>query len=255
MQAYRYFLHLAYEGSRYHGWQRQPHSNSVQETIETVLSTILGNAIELTGCGRTDSGVHASRYVAHFDTMILPPPDLMRRLNRMLPPDIAISHIEPMGPAPVDGEHGRHARFSATHRAYRYDLIRQKDAFRQNTAWHHNAFDQIDFDAMQEVAALLLAYQDFSTFCKTQSDAKTMRCELRDSRWERLNEGNQYSYHIAADRFLRGMVRLIVGACIRVGLGDQSLDDIRKAMDKKQPLDRALSAPPNGLFLTEVRYG
>lgn len=250
----RYFLHLAYNGSAYHGWQRQPHSISVQQVLEETISTIAGEPTAIVGCGRTDTGVHASTYVAHLDLPGKLPNDFLRRLNRMLPADIAIHRVEEVGEVPPAGEHGLHARFSATHRAYRYDIIGQKDAFRQNTAWFYHAFAKLDLAKLNEAASLLMNYDSFAPFCKTNSDAHTMRCDLRRSEWVLAKAGQELQYHIAADRFLRGMVRLIVGACVQVGSGKMSLDQLRAAMDKQQPLSRPLSVPADGLFLTEVRY-
>ena len=252
---HRYFLHLAYNGARYHGWQRQPNSTTVQETIEAVVSMILNEEVALTGCGRTDAGVHASRYVAHFDTTGVVPKDFARRLNRLLPPDIAIRRVEPMGPSPAEGIHGQHARFSAKHRAYRYDLIADKDPFRAETTWQYHAFAKLDLDVLNEAAQALLAYQEFAPFCKTNSDAKTMRCELRQSEWTRAEDGKTLHYYIGADRFLRGMVRLIVGACVQVSLGEMTITELRDAMIEQTPVPKPLSVPASGLFLTEVRYG
>ena len=251
----RFFLHLAYRGTRYCGWQRQPHSPSVQQTVEEALSLILGTATAVVGCGRTDTGVHASRYVAHLDTAVRLPEDAVRRLNRLLPGDIAIRGIESMGPAPGDGTHGQHARFSAKHRAYRYDLTGDKDPFRQGNVWVYPFFDRLDLGLLNEAAGMLLAYQEFAPFCKTKSDARTMRCELRQSAWVPSEDGREYHYHIAADRFLRGMVRLIVGACVQVSIGELSIERMRDAMIMQRPLDKPLSVPPDGLYLTEVRYG
>ena len=252
---YRYFLHLAYNGAAYHGWQRQPNAATVQQTLEEVLSRILNEPVEATGCGRTDAGVHASQYVAHFDTRRAVPPDFAHRLNRLLPPDIAVRALEPMGPAPPEGEHGQHARFSAKHRAYRYDVIGDKDPYRAALAWHCPAFAKLDLDRLNETAAMLMAYQEFAPFCKTNSDARTMRCELRASRWVLAEGGRELHYHIGADRFLRGMVRLIVGACVQVAIGEMGLEEVRDAMIAQAPLRKPLSVPAAGLFLTEVRYG
>ncbi|MFK8056817.1 MAG: tRNA pseudouridine(38-40) synthase TruA [Saprospiraceae bacterium] len=259
----RYFLRLAYNGHAYHGWQRQPSSTTVQQTIEETVSLILGERIELVGCGRTDAGVHASAYAAHVDTSAKLPVQFVRRLNRMLPKDIVVMSWEDIGPTPPAGEHGVHARFSATHRAYRYDITRLKDPFRQNTTWHYPLFDELDIDAMNAASALLMEYSEFAPFCKSNSDAKTMRCDLRRSEWvacPELVEGKagtqeaELHYHIAADRFLRGMVRLIVGACIRVGSGQLSVEDLKHCMETQTRLPRPLSVPPDGLFLTEVHY-
>lgn len=252
---HRYFLYLAYNGARYHGWQRQPLSSSVQETIAAVLSRILNEEIEPTGCGRTDAGVHASRYVAHFDTSKPVPARFAHRLNRLLPPDIAIQRVEPMGPSPAEGVHGQHARFSAKHRAYRYDIIAEKDPFRAETTWHYHAFAKLDLDVLNDAAQLLVSYQEFAPFCKSNSDAKTMRCELRQSEWTRSEDGKTLQYYIGADRFLRGMVRLIVGACVQVSLGEMSIEELREAMEAQVPVPKPLSVPASGLFLTEVAYG
>jgi len=250
----RYFLRLAYNGHAYHGWQRQPNSTTVQQTIEEAMSLILGERIELVGCGRTDAGVHASSYAAHIDTGAKFPDRFLGRLNRMLPDDVVVISLDTIGPTPPEGEHGRHARFSASHRAYRYDITRVKDPFRQNTTWHYPHFDELDIAAMNAAAALLREYKEFAPFCKSNSDAKTMRCDLRHSEWVFAKAGNELHYHIAADRFLRGMVRLIVGACIRVGKGDLSIEELRKCMETQTRLPRPLSVPPDGLFLTEVLY-
>ncbi len=250
----RYFLRLAYNGHNYHGWQRQPKSVTVQQTIEETISLILGEPIELVGCGRTDAGVHASNYAAHVDTTAVFPERFLGRLNRMLPNDIVILSLEEVGPIPPAGEHGMHARFSASQRAYRYDITKVKDPFRQNTTWHYPHFEKLDIEAMNAAAKLLMEYKEFAPFCKSNSDAKTMRCDLRRSEWILTPEGNELHYHIAADRFLRGMVRLIVGACIRVGAAELSLVDLRQCMETQTRLPRPLSVPPDGLFLTEVDY-
>ncbi len=250
----RYFLHLAYHGARYSGWQRQPHASSVQQTIEQALSLMLNEATELVGCGRTDAGVHASDYVAHFDTRRPVPGDAVRRLNRLLPADIAIRGLQLVGETPPAGEHGMHARFSASHRAYRYDLTGEKDPFRQGGVWSYHFFDRLDVGKLNETAGLLLNYREFGPFCKTHSSAQTMRCDLRRSEWLPSADGRELHYHIAADRFLRGMVRLIVGACVQVSLGELPLAHVREALDKQKPLAKALSVPADGLYLTEVRY-
>ncbi|MCB0635444.1 MAG: tRNA pseudouridine(38-40) synthase TruA [Lewinella sp.] len=241
----RYFMELAYNGTRFHGWQRQPADASVQETLEEAFSLILRHPIELTGCGRTDTGVHASQYFAHFEFPGDFPPGFLRRINKFLGPDIAIYAI-----FPVEGD--AHARFSANYRAYRYDLTSRKDPFRRETAFYYPWAAQLDHDQMQAAARLLLDYEDFTPFCKTGSDAKTMRCTLHRSEW--LFGEHDLSYHIAANRFLRGMVRLIVGMCLSVGEGKLSLAEVRKAMDEQTLLPKSVSINPEGLFLCEVRY-
>ncbi len=238
-------LELAYRGTAYAGWQRQPNARSVEETIDTALSTVLGAPIKLVGCGRTDAGVHASDYAAHFDFGGKLPPRLLGRLNRYLPEDIALRGL-------YEVSTDVHARFSATQRSYRYCISYAKDPFRPDTvAWLPQLRD-LDRERMQEAAALLLAYDEFAPFCKTNSDAYTMRCTLTESRWDFGAE--ELCYRISADRFLRGMVRLIVGMCLQVGTGQLQADEVRRALDRQQRLPRPLSVPACGLFLTRVQY-
>ncbi len=241
----RYFLHLAYNGARYAGWQRQPHAASVQQVLEDSFSTILGRPIEMTGCGRTDTGVHAACYYAHFDYEGTFPEGFGRRINKFLPPDIVVYRLLPV-------EADAHARFDARYRAYFYHISLQKDPFRTQTSYFYPFADRVDRERLQAAAALLPEYQQFLPFCKTGSDAKTMRCELFRSEWE-LRE-NEWIYHIAANRFLRGMVRLCVGMCLSVGTGQIELESVRQALDRQERLVKALSVPPEGLFLSEIKY-
>lgn len=241
----RYFIELAYNGTRFHGWQRQPRARSVQQTLEDAFSLILRTPIEITGCGRTDTGVHASFYVAHFDFDGEFPRSFLNRMNKYLGKDIAVYRIYPVA---ADA----HARFDAYYRAYRYHLLLRKDPFRQESAYFYPLGHRLNQEAMQEAAHLLLAYDHFAPFCKTGSDVKTMRCELHRSEWA-FHE-HELIYHVAANRFLRGMVRLIVGMCLTVGTGKMSLTDLRKALDAQSPLPKSLSVNPEGLFLSEVRY-
>ncbi|NJB86268.1 tRNA pseudouridine38-40 synthase [Lewinella marina] len=245
MTTRRYLLELAYCGTAYAGWQRQPNALSVEETVDTALSTMLGAPIKLVGCGRTDAGVHASDYAAHFDFDGALPPRLLGRLNRYLPVDIALRGLY-LVPEEL------HARFSATGRAYAYHLNLEKDPFRPDTVAWVPALGALDYDRMQEAASLLLDYGAFAPFCKTNSDAYTMNCTLTESRWE-FGE-RALTYHISANRFLRGMVRLIVGMCLRVGEGKLALDEVRRALDGQQRLPRPWSAPASGLYLTRVSY-
>jgi tRNA pseudouridine38-40 synthase len=241
----RYFMELAYNGARFHGWQRQPADASVQETLEDAFSLILRSPLEITGCGRTDTGVHASQYFAHFDFAGEFPPGFIRRINKFLGPDIAVYSI-----FPVDQE--AHARFSAHYRAYRYDLTSRKDPFRRETAFYYPWAAQLDREKMQAAARLLRDYEAFAPFCKTGSDAKTMRCELFRSEW--VFGEHELSYHVAANRFLRGMVRLIVGMCLSVGEGKLTLDEVKEALEQQTFLPKSVSINPEGLFLCEVRY-
>lgn len=241
----RYFMHLAYNGAAYNGWQIQPNAPSVQATLQDALTTILGAAIEITGCGRTDTGVHARDYVAHFDHEGDLPSRLVQRLNRFLPRDISIYRI-----AAVSAE--AHARFGAYHRAYEYHIVLDKNPFESDTAWHYHRARDLDIDAMQAAAALLLAYKEFAPFCKTGHQAHTLICHLTRAEWE--VRPDRLVFHIAANRFLRGMVRLIVGMCIQVGIGKLSLDEVRQALDTQTLLPQSYSVPPNGLFLCDIRY-
>ena len=244
--AQRYLLRLAYRGTAYAGWQRQPNALSVEEVIDTALSTVLGTPLKVVGCGRTDAGVHASDYALHFDFAGELPPRLLGRLNRYLPDDIALRELYTV---PLDV----HARFSARSRAYRYDLSLQKDPFRIGTvSWLPN-LTALDREAMAAAARLLPDYGEFAPFCKTNHDAYTMRCALSESRW--VFGEVEWHYHIRADRFLRGMVRLIVGMCLRVGEGRLSLEEVRRTLIAQQRLPRPYSAPAAGLYLTAVDFG
>jgi tRNA pseudouridine38-40 synthase len=243
----RYFIELAYNGTRYFGWQRQPNKVSVQEVLENSLSTILGSTIEIVGCGRTDTGVHAKQYFAHFDFAGEFPPAFLRRINKFLPKDLFIYRIFPVAPA-------THARFDAIARSYEYHLTFRKDPFRQETAYFYAYAEQPDFQKMQEAANLLLNYQLFAPFCKTGHDAKTMFCQLQRSEWIFSTDGQEAVFHITSNRFLRGMVRLIVGMCLQVGTGQISLEEVKTALENQTPLKKANSAPPQGLFLTDIRF-
>ena len=246
MEARRYLLRLAYRGTAYAGWQRQPNALSVEEVVDTALSTVLGTPIKVVGCGRTDAGVHASDYALHFDYAGVLPPRLLGRLNRYLADDIALRDLY-LVPSDL------HARFAARSRSYRYDLSLVKDPFRIGTvSWLPNLAG-LDRAEMNAAAALLLEYGEFAPFCKTNNDAYTMRCALTESRWE--FGPLEWHYHITADRFLRGMVRLIVGMCLRVGEGRLSLEEVRRALDRQERLPRPYSAPAAGLFLTAVDFG
>jgi len=245
MESNRYVLELSYNGTNYSGWQRQPNALSVEETIDTTLSTILGEKIKIVGCGRTDTGVHASYYVAHFDFPGAFPAAFLRRFNRFVADDVAILGLYRV---PADF----HARFHATGRSYTYRLALRKDPFRPDTVASLPQFADIDRDLMQAAANILLEYGDFAPFCKTNSDAFTMQCQLREARWD-FAEG-EWTFHISANRFLRGMVRLIVGMCLRVGEGKLSLEELRRAMDNQERLPKPWSAPAAGLYLSKVEY-
>ncbi len=243
----RYFSELAYKGTNYNGWQRQPNAPSVQQVIEEAISTILSTSVEVTGCGRTDTGVHASQYFLHFDFEGKFPKEFLRRLNKLLPADIAIRSIYEVA---ADA----HARFDAARRSYEYHIGLDKNPFLTDTAWHFPFFEKLDLEKTQAAAALLLNYREFQPFCKSNTDVHTMECTLFRSEWVFDAASSRLVFHISANRFLRGMVRLIVGMCLNVGLGKVELDEVRQALDQQVLLKKSWSVPAEGLFLTEVRY-
>ncbi|MDW8229337.1 MAG: tRNA pseudouridine(38-40) synthase TruA [Saprospiraceae bacterium] len=243
----RYFLSMAYRGTRYAGWQRQPNALSVQEVLEKALSVLLRQPIEVVGCGRTDAGVHARYYVAHFDANGDLPATFLQNINGILPEDIAVYTVKAMPPE-------AHARYDAIERHYHYHIALRKDPFAVETAWLHPRAAHINIGVLQAVADLLPQYEAFLPFCKTEGGNDHYRCVVRFARWERLSDGSMLVFHIAANRFLRGMVRLIVGTCMAVGHGTLSFEAVQQALEEQKPLPKVLSAPAQGLALTDVRY-
>lgn len=240
----RYFLELSYNGSQYHGWQSQPNAVSVQENIEKALSMILRFPTKITGAGRTDAGVHAQQMFAHFDTdNTIDIEQLTHRLNRFLPQDIAISNIIPVQP-------DAHARFDATARSYAYHIHQQKNPFLQQTSWHFSK--KLDVDAMNKAAKALFFYEDFQSFSKTHTDVKTYICKIEEAYWQQDNDN--LTFHITADRFLRNMVRAIVGTLIEVGLSKISVADFAHIIEVKNRSKAGFSVPAQGLFLTQIVY-
>ena len=242
----RFFITLSYDGTRYHGWQVQPNGPSVQEKLQWALSTILRQDIQVTGAGRTDAGVHARMMVAHFDveSMDFSLQDLTYKLNRLLPQDIAIQKMEP-----VSDE--MHARFSATSRTYHYYIHTVKDPFLR--AYSCELHYPLDFRLMNEAAAILMEYEDFGAFCKAHADVKTTLCHITAAQWHQTSPSSWY-FEITANRFLRNMVRAVVGTLIDVGRGRLSLDDFRKVVEGKRRTEAGESMPANALFLEEVKY-
>ena len=242
----RFFITLSYDGTRYHGWQVQPNGPSVQEKLQWALSTILRQDIQVTGAGRTDAGVHARMMVAHFDveTMDYELQDLTYKLNRLLPQDIAIQKMEP-----VSDE--MHARFSATSRTYHYYIHTVKDPFLR--AYSCELHYPLDFQLMNEAAAILMTYEDFGAFCKAHADVKTTLCHITAAQWHQTSPSSWY-FEITANRFLRNMVRAVVGTLIDVGRGRLSLDDFRKVVEGKRRTEAGESMPANALFLEDIKY-
>lgn len=239
----RYFLEFAYNGQNYFGWQKQPRQVTVQGVLENAVSTILRENIGLTGAGRTDTGVHARQMFAHFDRKENLPADLLHRLNAFLPGDIAVYGIHPVLPR-------AHARFDALERTYHYFIETRKNPFNFDYAWQirHN----LDAEKMNLAAASLLGKQDFSSFAKLHTDVKTHICEVKFANWEQ--NGPQLKFTITADRFLRNMVRSIVGTLTDVGKGKTGLEEFNNIIAQKDRSFAGSSAPAQGLYLVEVVY-
>ena len=244
----RYFLELAYSGTRFNGFQEQVKGVTIQSSIETALATLLRHPTKIVGCGRTDAGVHALQYYAHFDTEQIISEDFIYKINSITGYDIVFSKLIPVHAA-------AHARFDATSRSYEYVIDFVRSPFRQETAFYCPYSNRLDLNKMQATAQLLLQYEDFTTFCKSHTDSKTKICKLTRSEWFFNPDTQQFVYQVTADRFLRGMIRLIVGMCLNVGKGKTNLEEVKTALENKTILTSAFSVPAQGLFLKDVRYG
>lgn len=240
----RYFITLSYDGTRYHGWQIQPNGTTVQEQLQTALSTLTRRFTPVVGAGRTDTGVHAGMMVAHFDLPDPLPSDIVYKLNRLLPHDIAVQDVSPVSD-------DMHARFSAKWRTYHYSFHTKKDPFLDAYSWHVPY--QLDFEKMNEAAQILPEYTDFTSFSKTGTDQKTNLCNIREARLKRIAEG-RWLFVVTANRFLRGMVRAIVGTLIEVGRGRLTAEDVRRVIEAKDRQRAGESVPARGLSLTDITY-
>ncbi|GAB3013744.1 tRNA pseudouridine(38-40) synthase TruA [Spirosoma pulveris] len=240
----RYFLHLAYKGTNYHGWQRQPNGLSVQEVLETALSTVLRQPTAIVGSGRTDAGVHAGQQFAHFDTDVVIPSQLIRSLNSMIPPDIAVYDCFPVRP-------DDHARFTALSRYYQYQISRRKDPFRDGLVYVFTL--PLNVERMNEAASLLLHHIDFESFSKVKTDVKTFNCQIELAYWVEQPNGDLL-FHIKANRFLHGMVRSIVGTLLAVGQERLSVIDFEQIILARDRKRAGRAAPADGLSLVEVGY-
>lgn len=242
----RYFITFSYDGTRYHGWQIQPNGVSVQEKLQWALSTLLRQEISVTGAGRTDAGVHARMMVAHFDVGQLgfTTDDLVYKLNRLLPQDIAVQRLEHVSD-------DLHARFSATSRTYHYYIHTVKEPFLR--AYSCELHYPLDFDLMNRAARMLLDYDDFGAFCKAHADVKTTICHVSVAEWHQTSPSTWY-FEITANRFLRNMVRAVVGTLIDVGRGRLSLDGFRQVIEGKRRTEAGESMPGNALFLENITY-
>lgn len=241
----RYFTHLRFKGTRYHGWQFQPNALSVQEVLEKTLSTKLRETIAVTGAGRTDTGVHADYFVAHFDSenLNLNNPDFVYQLNSFLPDDIAIIEIKKVAPE-------AHARFDALSRTYRYQITKIKDPFQTETTWFYSL--PINVATMNRAAEVLFDFTDFTSFSRLHTDVKTNNCKILEARWE--EHSGQLVFTIRADRFLRNMVRAIVGTLLEVGKGKLSVEGFREIIAKMDRGTAGSSAPAQGLSLVAIEY-
>lgn len=251
----RYFMRLAFNGTPFFGWQIQPKNISVQEVIENALTLLLQQPsddgqrerIAITGCGRTDTGVHARDFVAHFDFSEELNEEqrlkLVNKLNSFLPKEIVISTIEPVAD-------NAHARFDAIDRTYRYYVNIRKDAF--NFPYAHRVFEKLDVDKMNEAASLLLKNEDFTSFSKVHTQVNNMHCHVTHAQWEQCDD--QLIFTITANRFLRNMVRAIVGTLLLVGKGKITVQDFQDIIEQKDRCKAGDSAPAHALFLEKVRY-
>lgn len=245
MNGFRYFIYLAYKGTAYHGWQVQPNGISVQEVLAGALHTVLRYPVEVVGAGRTDAGVHARLMVAHVDVRerMADPAALAYKLNGLLPADVAIQRIVPV-------RADAHARFDAVARTYEYWLVREKNPFLTEGA--ARVYGGLDFEAMNRAAALLLGHADFTSFSKLHTDVRTNNCRVTRAEW--AQRGDVWVFTICADRFLRNMVRAVVGTLLQVGRGRLSVEGFGAVMAAKDRCRAGVSAPAEGLYLTDVEY-
>ncbi|QCX00892.1 tRNA pseudouridine(38-40) synthase TruA [Aggregatimonas sangjinii] len=240
----RYFIQFSYFGTAYHGWQKQPNAVTVQSVLEGVFSKLLRAEVSLMGAGRTDAGVHAEQMYAHFDAKpIRDIVDMVYRLNAFLPDDIAVQNI-------WEVQEDAHARFDATERTYEYWVTQEKNVFLTTGA--HYVRHRLDVDGMNTAAALLLRHTDFECFSKSNTEVKTFRCDVKHAKWERQDA--KLVFKITADRFLRNMVRAVVGTLLEVGRGQQNEAGVQRILDSKDRREAGTSVPAKGLYLTKIRY-
>ena len=240
----RFFIELAYNGSAYHGWQKQPKAISVQKVLEAALSTALQKNIDVVGAGRTDTGVHATQFFAHFDAEIsMEIPQLIFKLNTILPVDIAVFSI-------FEAAHNAHARFDAVSREYWYFVTTRKNPFK--TASTYYIKKKVDLERMNEAAKIVLEHTDFKAFSKVKTEVKTFNCKIESAVWEQV--GDELIFKIKADRFLRNMVRAIVGTLLDVGTYKTKLTDMEKIITDRNRSNAGKSVPAHALFLTKVEY-
>ena len=244
MNTHRYFAELAYNGTAYHGWQVQPNGITVQEVLNKALSTYFRQDVETVGCGRTDTGVHATKFFAHFELVnTASAHEALQSINALLPYDVAVKRIFAVEP-------GAHARFDATLRSYEYHIHFNKDPFMHNLSWLMR--DMPDVDLMNQAAEILMEYTDFSCFSKAHTQTFTNNCKITLAEWIRYPDA--IVFHISADRFLRNMVRAIVGTLLRIGRREITPEAIRLIIESGDRSNAGVSVPACGLFLTDVKY-
>lgn len=246
MSKKRYFIQIAYDGSTYHGWQIQPNAITVQELLDKALSVVLRQPIETLGCGRTDSGVHAKDFFAHFDVTDINEQKVITSLsgiNALLPYQIAAKKIIPVAD-------DSHARFDATSRTYKYHVHFEKDPFRLNRSWLVK--DKLDVDLMNQAASLLFDYTDFSCFSKSNTQTFTNNCKVSMAHFEEQEDGLVFT--IQADRFLRNMVRAIMGTLVRIGKHEITMEDFKAIIESKNRSEAGQSVPACGLYLVKIEY-
>lgn len=240
----RYFIEFSYHGKNYHGFQTQPNAASVQETLTKAMQLLVNKSIEIVGAGRTDSGVHAKQMFAHFDVAdVIDTSFWIPKLNAYLPKDIVIYDI-------FEVSKEAHARFDAKSRTYEYYIHTFKDAFLEDTSWYY--FQQLDVNQMNKACQILFEYIDFECFSKVHTDVHTFNCTITEANWKRVN--NQLIFSVKADRFLRNMVRAIVGTMINVGNGKTTLEEFRAIIESKNRSKAGFSVPAHGLFLVAIEY-
>lgn len=242
----RYFIHLSYNGANYHGWQLQDNSITVQQVLNEALSLLLASEISVTGAGRTDTGVHAKDFYAHFDYRNIKEEEatqLVYKLNRLLSKDIFIKKIIPV-------RKDSHARFDAIARTYKYYVTAQKNPFQDDLSYY--LYGKLDINKMNEAAQILFEHSDFTSFSKTGTQVKTNNCKIHYAKWEETNE--MLVFTIKADRFLRNMVRAIVGTLLDVGKGKIGAQELNKIIESRNRSSAGYSVPAKALFLTKIDY-
>lgn len=241
----RYFIKLAYKGTNYHGWQVQPNAITVQEMLGKSLSTILRCPIELVGAGRTDAGVHAEEFYAHLDIEDeFNTKEIIYKLNGLLPKDIVVYDI-------FKAKENAHARFDADERSYEYRIFLGKNPFLTETAWQFTT-TKLTVEKMNEAAKILKTYTNFKCFSRSNTDVRTYNCNIMNAEWKQT--GQLLVFHISADRFLRNMVRAIVGTLIEIGKGKMDLEEFKRIIESENRSNAGASAPAQGLFLTRITY-